>query len=166
CASQNMLDHVELPDKKKLRAKAKELTTKAFISFKVEQQIKATQNNNSGEEESREASDQSSNYTNQFFNLQAMFAVEAYDLQVTADPQKYTRFMEAPQDYWRMHQENPEVKDLAQVARSFLSIQATSTESERLFSKAGRVLTARKTRMTDHNFCNIIFASSYEKILP
>lgn len=103
----------------------------------MEQQIKATQNNNSGEEESREASDQSSNYTNRFFNLQAMFAVEAYDLQVTADPQKYTRFMEAPQDYWQMHQENPEVKDLAQVACSFLSIQATSTESERLFSKAG-----------------------------
>lgn len=73
--------------------------------------------------------------------------------------------MEAPQDYRWTDQENPEVKDLAQVARSFLSIQATSTEFERLFSKAGRGPFARKTRMTDHNFPNVIFASSYDKFL-
>ena len=32
-----------------------------------------------------------------YFNLQAMFAVEAYDLQVMADPTQYSGYMETPQ---------------------------------------------------------------------
>ncbi|KAF9310702.1 hypothetical protein BG003_008178 [Podila horticola] len=46
-----------------------------------------TQNNNSGEEENRGASDQFTDYTHSFFKLQATFTVEAYDLKVKAAPQ-------------------------------------------------------------------------------
>ncbi|KAF9307386.1 hypothetical protein BG003_000717 [Podila horticola] len=173
CAAQNMLDRVELPDKTKLRDKAKELTMKALVSFKEEQDTEASQKRSEGREVTGKASkvtgemsSQPSKFTRRYFNLQAAFAVKAYDLQVMENPQQYAGYMEAPQAYWQTQQESPELKDLAQVARSCLSIQATSTESERLFSKAGQVLSARKTQMTDHNFRNIIFARSYERVLP
>lgn len=173
CASQNMLDRVELPDKTKLRDKAKELTMKALVSFKEEQDTEASQKRSGGREVTGKASkvtgemsSQSSKFIRRYFNLQAAFSVKTYDLQVMENPQQYAGYMKAPQVYWQTQQENPELKDLAQVARSYLSIQATSTESERLFSKAGQVLSARKTQMTDHNFRNIIFAHSYERVVP
>jgi len=90
------------------------------MSFK-EEQLQVTQKKNTGA-----ASNQSTNFGTQFFYLQGRFAVDAYDLEVTTEPQKYADYMELPQDYWWTHQDSPELNDLAQLACSYLSIQATS----------------------------------------
>lgn len=109
---------------------------------------------------------QSTDFTTDFFELQSAYQVGAYNLKVTKHPTLFTKYKEAPQDYWKACENNPEAKQLAQLARSYLSIQATSSESERLFSKAGRVLSSRRTQMRDPTFRNIIFASNYNKLLP
>ncbi|KAF9180278.1 hypothetical protein BGZ51_005936 [Haplosporangium sp. Z 767] len=85
CASLNMLDLVQLPNKTKLRDKAKALTAKAFISFKEEVRADLQQKNSAArspdEEDAGEEAGQSNQYSTRYLTLQAIFVVEAYDLQ-------------------------------------------------------------------------------------
>ena len=46
---------------------------------------------------------------------------------------------------------------LAQLARKYLSIQATSGASERVFSDAGLIMTAKRTSMKEDLFEALIF---------
>ncbi|KAF9536175.1 hypothetical protein EC957_012262, partial [Mortierella hygrophila] len=48
---------------------------------------------------------------------------------------------------------------MAQLARGYLAVQATSSESERLFSKAGLLLPAKKANLTYQNFFNMLMHS-------
>ncbi|KAG0227104.1 hypothetical protein BGW41_003964 [Actinomortierella wolfii] len=99
--------------------------------------------------------------------LQADFVVRAYDLMVQGNMKtEYANYLEAPQDYWRREWSNPRsnIRLLAPIAFKYLSIQATSSESERLFSKAGQVLSSRKARLSDNVFRNIVFSHSFDKL--
>jgi len=51
----------------------------------------------------------------------------------------------SPLDYWKQHQS--EYPRSAALARKFLSIPATSVQSERLFSASGRVITKSGLRL-------------------
>ncbi|KAF9580974.1 hypothetical protein BGW38_002179, partial [Lunasporangiospora selenospora] len=89
----------------------------------------------------------------------ALAAFELYTNQVDC-----TSYQDSPQDFWHSHVNDETLGCMAQVALSYLCIQATSTECERLFSKAGLVISPRRTRMSDNNFRNIIFLSSFQKL--
>ena len=47
--------------------------------------------------------------------------------------------------------------NLAKIARQYLSISATSTPSERLFSDAGNIINNKRTRLDSEFFKKIIF---------
>ncbi|CAN0449174.1 unnamed protein product [Ectocarpus sp. 12 AP-2014] len=49
---------------------------------------------------------------------------------------------------------------LSKLAVKYLAVQATSAASERLFSEAALVITAKRNRLNDVNAENIIFLSS------
>ncbi|KAF8975985.1 hypothetical protein BGZ52_008406, partial [Haplosporangium bisporale] len=147
---------------KKLRDKAKELAVKELTLIIAEESKKAARQQRESRLDTKEPG-HSSDFTNDFFELQASYQVAAYSMRVTKQPTLYTKYKEAPQDFWENWGNYPESRELSQLARSYLSIQATSSESERLFSKAGRLLSARRTQMGDETFRNIIFASSYNK---
>jgi len=70
-----------------------------------------------------------------------------------------------PGAFWKSKESLPTLASMATLARMLLTIQATSSESERLFSKAGLIYSARRSRLSDNNFCNVIFFSSLEKML-
>ena len=55
-----------------------------------------------------------------------------------------------PLDWWRIHE--PEFPNIAEVARTYLAIQATGVPSERLWSVSGNVLTKKTARLTNENF--------------
>ncbi|KAF9579727.1 hypothetical protein BGW38_003897, partial [Lunasporangiospora selenospora] len=97
--------------------------------------------------------------------MSAQMAVALYECETSHHKEQRAQFIEIPQDYWRLDRNNERLRDLARIARIYLCFQATSSESERLFSKAGRVLSSRKTRLNDSIFRDIIFASSFEKYL-
>jgi hypothetical protein len=74
-------------------------------------------------------------------------------------------YFDKPLVFWRMMESMDGFGTLCHLARMYLTIQATSAESERLFSKAGMVYTARRSRLSDNNFCSVIFCNSLEKTL-
>jgi len=60
-----------------------------------------------------------------------------------------------PFTWWHEHKEQFPI--LSKLARVYLPILATSTPSERLFSSAGNLLTAKRTRLNPELFNRIIF---------
>jgi len=74
-------------------------------------------------------------------------------------------YFDDPLAFWRMMEGVDNFVSISYIARMYLTIQATSSESERLFSKAGMVYTARRSQLSDNNFCNVIFFNSLEKTL-
>lgn len=68
-----------------------------------------------------------------------------------------------PLAYW--HQMNTVYPDLYKIAIKYLSIVGTSVPSERLFSKAGNILTEKRSRlMNSKRLSKLIFLSSLDKI--
>ncbi|KAF8981140.1 hypothetical protein BGZ46_003194 [Entomortierella lignicola] len=183
CASVPMLDlPVTGDDGLTLRDKAKALAVKAHISLR-EKEITSKDSSQSGQLESQgsrselqsiqagkqqdrpELKETSENKLSMgYLGLEASFAVEAYCLNVKENSDALKYYMDIPQDYWRDRGSKPHYVKLAEIARSYVCIQATSNDSERLFSKAGQVISARKTSITDHNFRNIIFYNSFSRI--
>jgi hypothetical protein len=70
--------------------------------------------------------------------------------------------------WWRDHKERFPI--LSKLARIYLPVPATSTPSERLFSSAGNLLTAKRTRLNPELFNRLMFlkknASFVESIHP
>jgi hypothetical protein len=60
-----------------------------------------------------------------------------------------------PFSWWREHKEQFPI--LSKLARIYLPIPATSTPSERLFSCAGNLLMAKRTRLNPELFNRLMF---------
>lgn len=99
CASHNMLDCAESSGKK-LRDKAKELAVKELTLIIAEERKKAARQQRESRLDTKEPG-HSSDFTNDFFELQASYQVAAYSMRVTKQPTLYTKHKEALQDFWK-----------------------------------------------------------------
>ena len=99
-----------------------------------------------------------------FFKLNAQFAVETDNLQVTQNLEAFARNRDTPQTFWQECESSEGMSTSAAVARSYLCIQATSTESERLLSKRGLVLSPLRTNLSVTTFAISFFSTALRKI--
>ena len=76
-----------------------------------------------------------------------------YNIMMLKDTNMAARFLDKPEDFWK--KADTRLPLLAALARAYLSVQATSSESERLFSKAGLLLPSKRINVTIHNFVNL-----------
>ena len=65
------------------------------------------------------------------------------------------RRKEDPLAWWRDHEKH--LPKLARLAKKYLAIPATSVPSERVFSKAGQLVSARRANLNPKNVDMIIF---------
>ncbi|KAG0377890.1 hypothetical protein BGX24_005215 [Mortierella sp. AD032] len=84
-----------------------------------------------------------------------------YNTMVLKDTNKLAKFLDMPEDFWKKAETRLPL--LAALARAYLSIQATSSESERLFSKAGLLLPPKKVNVSIHNFVNLLMLNSFDR---
>ncbi|KAF9950437.1 hypothetical protein BGZ70_001386 [Mortierella alpina] len=82
---------------------------------------------------------------------------------ISKRPHDYIGYMDIPELYWK-EKETSNLADLSRMARAYLSVHATSTASERLFSKAGLKLPSDRTKLLDTTFQNIIFYDSFLRL--
>lgn len=97
------------------------------------------------------------------YKFLAVYIIMKYTKPILARPGEFLKYMDTPEDYWKK-EETSGLADLSRMARAYLSAQATSTAAERLFSKAGLVLSNDRTKLLDRNFQNIIFYDSFLKL--
>ena len=90
CASLAMLDHTITASGENLRDGAKKLAVEAQVLLKVE----GKERSGSGHQ-----SNQLILNTLPFFKLNAQFAVETYNLQVTQNPEAFARHRDTPQTF-------------------------------------------------------------------
>jgi len=99
---------------------------------------------------------------------QAERAILWGDSQMTSQQKKISKEMDlylfntqelevscSPLSWWKMNFKH--YPRLAQLAKKFLSIQATSAPAERIFSLAGLIVTDRRTRLDPEHVEQIIF---------
>ena len=55
--------------------------------------------------------------------------------------------------------------DLAELARKYLGVQASSAGVERMFSIAGHIFSIKRRRMSSKLFSNLVFLKLNEKLL-
>lgn len=68
------------------------------------------------------------------------------------------KFDSCPLAWWRTYAS--QFPDLAVVARSYLSVQATSCASERLFSKAGFIVSNRRSKLSREHVAMLTFMAT------
>lgn len=149
CLSQGVLGPVVPGSSGGLRNKAKALVRDAVMSFLQSESKEPDQTSQAGEEDST------------FWIIRAVYVTDAYDTRTKGDHKQY---MDRPHIFWKERGTGQSTHEMAAIARSYLCVQATSSESERLFSKAGQVLSARKTNISDRAFSNIVYFSSFDKL--
>ncbi|KAK3866823.1 hypothetical protein Pcinc_027667 [Petrolisthes cinctipes] len=66
---------------------------------------------------------------------------------------------EDPLKWW--HGKEETLQNMSRIARKYLSTVATSVPSERLFSKAGEVISHRRSRLKPSNVDMILFLNGY-----
>ena len=64
---------------------------------------------------------------------------------------------ESPLKYWSIHPHSA----LQDIAIKYLSIIGTSIPSERLFSKAGNIMTENRSRITGDHLQHLLFLNSF-----
>ena len=64
--------------------------------------------------------------------------------------------------WWRSHENK--YPNLSRVARWFLGVQATSVASERVFSVAGDILSAKRSQLKPENVNTLIFLKKNLKV--
>ncbi|XP_049306269.1 uncharacterized protein LOC125776758 [Bactrocera dorsalis] len=67
-----------------------------------------------------------------------------------------------PLEYWKTR--STEMKSMQIMACKYLCIPATSTESERMFSKAGELVSDRRTRLKEKNVDMLLFINKNHKM--
>jgi hypothetical protein len=171
CASLPIMARTITGDGVTLLAKAKSLATDAVVSMlrQHEAENRRQAEIQLGADHQDQAEQQTNNpeivnalVADRFWRLQAQYAVDLYVLQLEIDPGMFKQYEDTPQRYW-MERRTANAKAIRDVARSYLCIQATSTASERLLSKAGSILSSRKASLSDRNFVNIIFYHSFDR---
>ncbi|KAF9430489.1 hypothetical protein BGZ94_006568 [Podila epigama] len=158
CPALGIFDNMQVEDGTLLRDKAIKLTISALEASKLEKSRRdepSTQLPNA-----RQLSFTIRRVVDPF-HLEAVGAVASYTATTTVSPGDFVKYKDKPQEFWDELQHHHHFKDLAVMARSYLCIQATSTESERLFSRAGQLQTPRRTQLSDHIISNILFANSF-----
>ncbi|KAG0275640.1 hypothetical protein BGZ96_003717 [Linnemannia gamsii] len=90
-----------------------------------------------------------------------------YESHVQEHEEDIDNYLDTPHLYWK---ENNDLdlfwaKGLSDLAREYLSAQATSCEAERTFSKAGHIINALSTSINTFRFQDIIFSNSYRLAL-
>jgi len=75
------------------------------------------------------------------------------------------KFLDCPQDFW-LQQHTTCLQEVVSIALSYLCIQATSSDSERAFSRAGLILDKNRASTADDIFQAVIFAQSFASIVP
>lgn len=68
---------------------------------------------------------------------------------------------ESPLKYW--HNMNPAAPELSAIAVKYLTAPSTSVPSERLFSKAGSILTQERNRLKGKMLGKLLFLQSVEE---
>jgi len=161
CVALKMLDSLRTADGTPLRAKALNLTLAALEKFKEE---KARQNAPPPQPQNTQEASFTIVRGMNSFQLEALGTLSNYASTIANDPDNFLKYKDSPQAFWIKMQQERGFQDLADLARSYLCIQATSAESERLFSKAGLILSPLRTRLSDTNFSNLLFARSFYKL--
>lgn len=87
--------------------------------------------------------------------------LKVYNALAIKNPEMTAKYLDRPEDFWKSAEGRLPL--LAALARAYLSIQATSSESERLFSKAGLLLPPKKVNIAIHNFVNLLMLNSFER---
>lgn len=62
-------------------------------------------------------------------------------------------------EWWKMHEKS--FKSLAKMARDYLAIQATSVQSERVFSKSSLVIRKHRNRLCDKSVRHLMTLNSW-----
>ena len=60
-----------------------------------------------------------------------------------------------PLIFWKLHEAR--LKPLADMAKKFLGVPASSAAVERMFSIAGHVLNSKRAKMSARLFCHLVF---------
>jgi hypothetical protein len=81
------------------------------------------------------------------------------ELSAQFHPQQPCPIADDPIKYWGKIGKELYSK-LAAIAKQYLAVTATSVPSERLFSKAGVLLTKRRNRLCSQRFSRLIFLNS------
>ncbi|KAG0283491.1 hypothetical protein BGZ96_012109 [Linnemannia gamsii] len=84
-----------------------------------------------------------------------------YDMNPTQVREEQRRQLRA--QYWNERQDDIEAAYLIRVARAYLGIPATSSESEQSFSRAGRILGTNRYRMHHTTFRNLMRIYRFNK---
>jgi len=71
------------------------------------------------------------------------------------------RSSEDPLQWWMARRDT--LPMLAEMARKYLAIPATSVPCERLFSESGNVMTKKRTRLGSQTFSKIVFCRANER---
>jgi hypothetical protein len=68
-----------------------------------------------------------------------------------------------PLDFWKMHEEK--YKPLAQLAKIYLGVPASSASVERIFSISGHILSSKRASMSVRLFANLVFLKLNENYI-
>ncbi|KAF9401139.1 hypothetical protein BGZ76_007588, partial [Entomortierella beljakovae] len=135
-----LLDDHTFKDGNTLRVKAIELATKALVSIMQDSTTSPVLFSPKSINPKVESVSKpnlkvgvDSAFSNQYFQVSAGFVVSAYCISVHDNAESLKHYLDSPDDYWNEVGSEPMFTSLARVARSCLSVQATSSESERLF---------------------------------
>ena len=85
-------------------------------------------------------------------------AVINTELQLYSDAQRLNRRAD-PLQWWK--KQSLRLPNLAQLAKELLAVPATSVPSERVFSKAGELISAKRSRLGKETVDRILFLNKY-----
>lgn len=101
--------------------------------------------------------------TEESFKIKLEAKLAAYELEPTMKMKDNNGEYNDPLKYWKKNEENS--PDLAALAKEFLTIPATSAPSERIWSRAARVITAKRNRIKPEVTSRMIFSQENSDLI-
>ena len=98
-----------------------------------------------------------------YWRREATFHLQEYDHLV--NKHDHSQYVDRPQEFWAAKEGLEKYRSLSILARSCLCAQATSVESERLFSTAGNFVTPKRTRLSPEVVRDLLLLKSFEKYI-